>query len=402
MSAIFHCRPWKSASVLSPTLRSFMYCTAYSSAPCAAPTHIAALPQRSWLMCEISVLNDSLFAASPHSNTSSGSMRTSSNASSASLVPRRPIFTCVPATVTPGRLEVDDDGADALGAHAVGEAAPHEARDRLVAAGHVVLVGVEAEAVTVGGEAGAHVADRASGLGLADADAEQAFAARRDGQPAVLHRVVAEVLDRARRAVEDELGEDRARHVGARELFEHDRSLDVAEPGAAPALTDRDAEQLGLAHPVPRPLRELFGLVAVARHRRELALGDVAGELAQRGLIFGVGERVGALACAAAVVGTALGAGAGMQCRLPGEGLFRSRAPSRLPGQSCCDWVRLPTVTGGDDSGSSLPPRRACSSLRRARPAERWWRQHTVGACDGRRGPSDARACPRTAVDDNG
>ena len=38
-----------------------MYCTAYSSAPCAAPMHIAALPQRSWLMCEISVLNDSLF-----------------------------------------------------------------------------------------------------------------------------------------------------------------------------------------------------------------------------------------------------------------------------------------------------------------------------------------------------
>ncbi len=43
---------------------------------------------------------------------------------------------------------------------------------------------------------------------------------------------------------------------------------------------------------VPRPLRELLGLVAVAGHRRELALGDVAGELAQRGLVFGVGERI--------------------------------------------------------------------------------------------------------------
>ena len=92
-------------------------------------------------------------------------------------------------------------------------------------------------------------------------------------------RVVAEVLDRARRTVEDELGEDRARHVGAGELLEHDRGLDVAEPGAAPPLADRDAEQVGLAHAVPRPLRELFGLVAVAGHRRELALGDVAGEL---------------------------------------------------------------------------------------------------------------------------
>ena len=43
---------------------------------------------------------------------------------------------------------------------------------------------------------------------------------------------------------------------------------------------------------VPRPLRELLGLVAVARHRRELALGDVAGELAQRGLVLGLGERI--------------------------------------------------------------------------------------------------------------
>src|SRR5437762_1923514 len=153
-------------------------------------------------MCEISVLNDSRFAGSPQSSTSSGSTRTSSNASSASLV------------------------------------------------------------------------------------------ARGDRQPAVLQRVVAEVLDRARRSVEDELGEDRARYVGAGELFEDDRGLDVAQSGAAPAFTDRDAEQLGLAHPVPRPLRELFGFVAVPRHRCELARGNVACELPERRLILGVGERI--------------------------------------------------------------------------------------------------------------
>ena len=78
-----------------------------------------------------------------------------------------------------------------------------------------------------------------------------AFAARRDRQPPVPQRVGAEVLDRARRAVEDELGEDRARHVGAGELLEHDRGLDVAQAGAAPLLADRDAEQLGLAHARP-------------------------------------------------------------------------------------------------------------------------------------------------------
>ena len=78
----------------------------------------------------------------------------------------------------------------------------------------------------------------------------------------------------------------------ARELFEHDRGLDVAETGAAPPFADRDAEQLGLAHAVPRPLRELLGLVTVTGHGRELALGDVASELAQRGLILGIGKGI--------------------------------------------------------------------------------------------------------------
>ena len=41
--------PGATASGLPPITRSFMYRTAYSSAPWAAPTHIAALPQRSWL-----------------------------------------------------------------------------------------------------------------------------------------------------------------------------------------------------------------------------------------------------------------------------------------------------------------------------------------------------------------
>ena len=95
------------------------------------------------------------------------------------------------------RLEVDDHRADALGARALGEAAPHEARHRFVPAGHVVLVGVEAEAVAVGREAGAHVADGGAGFGLADADAEQAVAARGGREPAIAELVGAEVLDRA-------------------------------------------------------------------------------------------------------------------------------------------------------------------------------------------------------------
>ena len=161
-------------------------------------------------------------------------------------------------------------------------------------AGYVVLVRVEPESVAVRGQPGAHVADRGSGLRLADADAEQPVAARGGRQPAVAHLVAAEVLDRTRGAVEDELGEDGARDVGAGQLLEHDRGFDVAETGAAPPLADGDAEQVGLAHRVPGCLRELLGLVALAGHRRERAIGDVAGQLAQRGLIVGVGERAGA------------------------------------------------------------------------------------------------------------
>ncbi len=76
-------------------------------------------------------------------------------------------------------LEVHDDGADPLGALAAGEATPHEARPRLVAAGDVVLVGVEPVAVAVGRESGPHVADGRTGLGLGDADAEEGLARSR-------------------------------------------------------------------------------------------------------------------------------------------------------------------------------------------------------------------------------
>src|SRR5262249_23866287 len=100
-------------------------------------------------------------------------------------------------------------------------------------------------------------------------------------------------LDRARRTVEDQLGEDRARNVGPGELLEHDRRFDVTQAGAAPLLADRDAEQLGLAHRAPRRLRALFGLLAPPRPPRGPPARDVARELAQRSLVFGVGEGVG-------------------------------------------------------------------------------------------------------------
>ena len=201
-----------------------------------------------------------------------------------------------------------------------------------------------------------------------------------DREPAVAELVGAEVLDRARRAVEDELGEDRARHVGAAELLEHDRGFDVAEAGAAPLLADRDAEQLGLADRVPRRLRELLGLVALARHRRERALGDVAGELAQRGLILGVGERIRTLRVLQRVP---------TGCRRFGRHDRHVRRPARprLGSVRDADRVALPERAsmratladpaygaarwraGERHRRSRRPPGRACSSRRWARRA---------------------------------
>ena len=93
----------------------------------------------------------------------------------------------------------------------------------------VVLVAVETPATgAVVGQGGAHVLDRRAGVGLGDADAQDRLAVRHLGQPAILQRVAAEVLDAPGRAVERELQADRRRHVGAGDLLQHDRRLDVA------------------------------------------------------------------------------------------------------------------------------------------------------------------------------
>ena len=117
------------------------------------------------------------------------------------------------------------------------------------------------------------------------------------GQPAVPQRVGAEVLDRARRAVEDQLGEDRGstrrRGASSSSTIAASMSPRPAPPHRSPIVMPNSS---ALRMPSHGPLRELLGLVAVARHRRELALGDVAGELAQRGLVLGVGERVASVA----------------------------------------------------------------------------------------------------------
>jgi len=189
----------------------------------------------------------------------------------------------------PRRAEVDDDGADALGPVAAGKARPHETGRRLVPAGDVVLVGVEAvAAVAVVGEVGAHEVGGRARVGFGDADAEQALARRGQRKPAFLEAFVAEVLDRSRRSVEDQLGEDGARDVGPPQLLEHDGGLHVAHAHPAVVLADGDAEEAGGLQGVPRVLGELLCLVPVASARRQLPLRQIPRVLAQSGLVFGL------------------------------------------------------------------------------------------------------------------
>ena len=98
------------------------------------------------------------------------------------------------------------------------------------------------------------------------------------------------MLDGARRAVEDELDEDGTGDVGPRQLLEDDGCFHVAHPHAAVVLADGDAEEGGGLECIPRGLGEFFRLVPMGRSGRQLALGHVAREFAERRAIFGLCE----------------------------------------------------------------------------------------------------------------
>ena len=196
-------------------------------------------------------------------------------------------------TDTPSRSRRHDHGADALGPLAARPAAPDQHPLGHVAHRRVVLVGVEAPAPRpVLDQRGAHVLHGRPGIGLGDPDADQRVPVRDGRQPALLHRLGAQVLDPPGRPVEGELAADGRRDVGPGDLLQDDGGLDVTQAHAAPLLPHRDAQQVGrrqgLAQLGGHGAR-LVGLVGPGRH---LALGHIAGELAQRGLVLGLGQQV--------------------------------------------------------------------------------------------------------------
>ena len=214
-----------------------------------------------------------------------------------------------PVTETPSRSVGHDHGADALGPLAPGPAAPDQHALGHVAQRRVVLVGVEAPAArAVLGQGGPHVLHGRAGVGLGDADADQRVAVGHGGQPALLHGLGTQVLDAPGRPVEGQLAADGRRDVGPGDLLEHDGRLDVAQPHAAPLLADGDAQQVGAGQRLAHLGRDLAGLVTLRRPGRHLAGGHVAGQLAQRRLVLGLGQQVDARRAAAPSASLELGA----------------------------------------------------------------------------------------------
>ena len=240
------------------------------------------------------LLERSVFDGSPAIRTSSGPISTSSNAISASVEACTPIEWCTPGERHARPVHVDHDRADALRTVSPGPAAPHEDALRHVAEGRVVLVAVEPEAGAVLAQRGAHLLHGRPRVGLGDADRDERLAVGHLRQPPLLHGRRPEVLDAAGRAVERELRPDGARHVGPGQLLQHERRLDVAVAEPAPLLADGHPQQVGGGQRLGRLERRVARLVVLAGAGRELARGDVAGELAQRRLVLGLGERIAA------------------------------------------------------------------------------------------------------------
>ena len=252
-----------------------------------------ALPQRSWLRCDSSTLKASVFEGSPAISTSSagdlhaveGQLGLGGGVDPHPLVP--------PGDRHALPVGRHDHRADALGAVAAGPAAPDQHALGDVAQRRVVLVGVEPPAPgAVLDQRRPHVLHGRAGVGLGDPDADDRVAVGHRRQPALLHRLGAEVLDAPRRPVEGQLAADGRGHVGPRDLLEHDGGLDVAQAHAAPLLPHRDAEQVGRGQRLAQLGRHRAVLVGLVRPRRHLALGHVAGQLAQRRLVLGLGQQV--------------------------------------------------------------------------------------------------------------
>ena len=147
--------------------------------------------------------------------------------------------------------------------------------------GNHVLVRLEFPPLAVATDARAHAHRVRPGVRLGHPDPDQAFAGGDARQETLTLLVVAEVRDRARRAVQVQLTEHCGRQADGAELLEDQRGLQVPQSEPAVLLWNRYPRESLLRKDREVLLRVLLVLVPPGRARLELAVGDLRCERAQ-------------------------------------------------------------------------------------------------------------------------
>ncbi len=189
-----------------------------------------------------------------------------------------------------GGVGGDDEGADPLAAGAgVGDREDH--RDLgVLARGDELLDAVEHVVAAVAHRPGAQVGGVRSGLGLAEAERAEPFAARHRLEKPLLLGVGGEIVDaQAGQALNADDG--RAGAVAGGDLLDGQRVGDVIGAGAVPCLGDQHAHQPELAHLPDRRRRKGRGAAPLRGVGGEPFAGEIPRHVADHRLFFGQSHR---------------------------------------------------------------------------------------------------------------
>ena len=176
---------------------------------------------------------------------------------------------------------LDQEGGDAARAGVrIGLGIDHE-RLGLRSVGDPHLAAVEDVSVALLLGAGLHRDDVGAGAGLGHRERADVLAGDQLGQIFAFLRVVAVPADLIDAQVRMRPVGEADRAGRARDLLHRDAMLEIAEPGAAPLLLDRDPVHAELAELRPQIARERVGTVDLVGARRDLVGREAAHAVAQ-------------------------------------------------------------------------------------------------------------------------